>query len=105
MWHLLRSLRRVRRAQDRRTRRLPGSHLFIAFVLAMCLLWPSSAYAYLDPATGGYVVQMILAMLVSVTFVARRFWGQVVSFCGRLFSGPTPPAPPTQPTQNDGPKA
>ena len=69
-------------------RQLGNSLCFIAFLSAMCLLWPSSAHAYLDPATGSYVVQMVIAMLVSIGFVLKRFWSQLVSFCHRLFSGP-----------------
>ena len=83
MWHP------ARRPQQAHTTRRPGtSHHFIAFLFAMCLLWPSAAHAYLDPATGSYVVQMIIAMLVSISFVLKRFWSQLVSFCQRLFSGP-----------------
>ncbi len=70
------------------TGRLPGNSLyFVAFLSVMCLLWPNSAHAYLDPATGSYVVQILLAMLVSVGVVLKHYWSRLISFFGRLFAG------------------
>ena len=68
-------------------RRLGNSPYFIAFLSALCFLWPNSAHAYLDPATGTYVVQILIAMLVSIGVVLKHYWSQLASFCGRLFSG------------------
>lgn len=79
MWHP---------ARKALTGRQPGNSLcFVGFLTAMCLLWPSSAHAYLDPATGSYVVQILIAMLVSIGVVVKRYWHQLASFCRRLFSG------------------
>jgi hypothetical protein len=75
-------------AQEAPTGRQPGNSIyFIAFLSAMCLLWPSSAHAYLDPATGSYVVQILIAMFVSIGVVLKRYWHQLASFLRRLFSG------------------
>jgi hypothetical protein len=79
MWHP---------ARESLTGRQPGNSLyFIAFLSAMFLLWPSSAHAYLDPATGSYVVQILLAMVVSIGVVVKRYYRQLASFSRRLFSG------------------
>lgn len=79
MWHP---------AREAGTGRQPGTSLyFIAFLSAVCLLWPSSAHAYLDPATGSYVVQILLAMLVSIGVAVKHYWRQLSSFGRRLFAG------------------
>jgi hypothetical protein len=79
MWHAV---------QEALTGGRPGNSLyFIAFLSAMCLLWPSSAHAYLDPATGSYVVQILIAMLVSIGVVVKQYWRQLTAFCRRLSSG------------------
>lgn len=68
--------------------RRPGNSLrFIGFLSAMLLLWPTSAHAYLDPGTGSYIVQILIAMLVSVGIVLKHRWSQLTVFFGRLFSG------------------
>jgi hypothetical protein len=85
MWH---PPQEAREAKEVLTGMRPGNSLgFIAFLSALCLLWPSSAHAYLDPGTGSWVVQILIAMLVSIGIVLKRFWSQLTSFYSRLFSG------------------
>jgi len=68
--------------------RRPGNSLrFIAFLSAMFLLWPTSAHAYLDPGTGSYIVQILIAILVSIGIVLKHRWSQLTSFLSRHFSG------------------
>ena len=47
---------------------------------------PSPAYAYLDPGTSSYVLQMLVAALVGGAFVIRMFWDRIKIFFGGLFS-------------------
>ena len=85
MWHP---------ALEARTGRQPRKSLyFIAFLSAMFLLWPRSAHAYLDPATGSYVVQILIAMLVSIGVAVKYYWRQLASFSRRLFSHEAPKEP------------
>lgn len=44
------------------------------------LLWlvPAAAPAYIDPGTGSYVFQTLVAALVTAGFLLRAFWGRVV---------------------------
>ena len=50
----------------------------LLFPLAiLILLWPSSAYAYLDPATGSVIVQGLVAGLAAVVVAARLYWARI----------------------------
>ncbi len=56
--------------------------MVVVFVLVM----PGSAMAYLDPGTGSYVLQMLVAAFLGSMFALKIFWGQVKEFLARLFS-------------------
>ncbi len=58
--------------------------LFLAAVY--CLLIPKISYAYLDPGTGSYIVQIILAGLLSVTFMFKNFWSKLFKILSSVFS-------------------
>jgi hypothetical protein len=59
--------------------------ILVALVLA-CLAFPRPAYAYLDPGTGSYILQLILAALLGAAFAVKLFWKDVKAFFGKLFS-------------------
>ena len=55
--------------------------LITTFVL-FCLLsaaFAPSAHAYIDMGTGSYVLQVVLAGLLSVGVALRMFWGRIKS--------------------------
>ena len=67
--------------------RQSGNPLFVNVLLcAMCLLWPISAHAYLDPTTGDYNVQILLAMLVLLGVGVKHYWNRLAALVGRIFS-------------------
>lgn len=43
------------------------------------------ALAYVDPGTGSYVLQIVIAGLVAGVFAIKTFWLQIVAFFGGLF--------------------
>jgi hypothetical protein len=47
-------------------------------------------FAYLDPGTGSYVLQLALAGLLGAAYTLRRFWTRVTGLLGR--SSDAPPA-------------
>ena len=47
--------------------------LVLSIAVALGFL-AAPAQAYLDPGTGSYVFQMVVAALVSVGFVVRAYW-------------------------------
>jgi hypothetical protein len=48
-------------------------------VLASLLL-TREANAYLDPGTGSYILQILLASLVGALFMLKVYWGRIVGF-------------------------
>lgn len=55
-------------------------------VLAWSLM-PHDAHAYLDPGTGSYIFQIIIAALMGALFMLRVFWARITGFFGKRFSG------------------
>ncbi|MCP4705541.1 MAG: hypothetical protein GY865_13155 [candidate division Zixibacteria bacterium] len=47
--------------------------------------FPRNAYAYLDPGTGSYLFQMLLAALLGGLFALKIFWRRIVDFFRKLF--------------------
>jgi hypothetical protein len=48
-------------------------------VLASLLL-VREAHAYLDPGTGSYILQILIAGLFGALFMLKMFWGSIVGF-------------------------
>ena len=44
------------------------------------LLVPREAHAYLDPGTGSYILQILLAGLLGALFMLKVYWGRIVGF-------------------------
>jgi hypothetical protein len=42
--------------------------------------------AYLDPGSGSFLLQILLAALLGGLFVLRSYWGRVKTFFANLFS-------------------
>jgi len=59
--------------------------MFIFFGL-FYLIFPQAAYAYLDPGTGSYILQIILAALAGLGFTIKIYWTKVRAFFVNLFS-------------------
>jgi len=55
--------------------------------LLLPILFPGSALAYLDPGTGSYIFQVILAAVLGALFSLKVFWKKIRAFFGNLFSG------------------
>jgi hypothetical protein len=47
----------------------------------------ASKLAYLDPGSGSYLIQLLIAALLGGAFVIKAFWRQIRSFVANLFSG------------------
>ena len=43
--------------------------------------------AYIDPGTGSYVLQILIAGLVGGAFALKMFWRNVTAFLSRIFRG------------------
>ncbi|HNS33392.1 MAG TPA: hypothetical protein PKN36_10550 [bacterium] len=59
-----------------------------AFIF-FCLLYAAltrPAYAYLDPGTGSYILQIVIAFLLAGVFVIKACWRKIKNFFAALFS-------------------
>lgn len=56
--------------------------LLVAFVA----LTARNAHAYLDPGTGSYVLQLVIAFFVGAVFAVKMFWRRIGAFFLNLFS-------------------
>lgn len=55
-------------------KKLVKSTIISIFLLTML---PLPAYAYIDPSTGSYVLQIILAGLLAVPFAIKKYWNKI----------------------------
>lgn len=54
--------------------------LFIVVTISLIIIFPRFAYAYLDPGTGSYILQVLIAAFFGTLFALKRYWHQVKSF-------------------------
>jgi hypothetical protein len=59
--------------------------ILVAIVL-VCLVFLRPAYAYLDPGTGSYMLQLLIAALLGAAFAVKVFWKNIRIFFRDLFS-------------------
>ena len=57
-----------------------------ALLVLLHLMFPQQAFAYLDPGTGSYILQLLLAALFGASFAVKIYFKNVKSFIGRIFS-------------------
>lgn len=68
-----------------RTRKLGLQSLLVAIALGALAAAP--ARAYIDPATGSYVLQMLVAGILGGLFAIKLFWRRIVTGVSDLFRG------------------
>ncbi len=61
------------------------SYLLICTMLMSLFILPGRAYAYLDPGSGSYILQLLLAGLLAVSFTLKTFWRNFAGYLCRLF--------------------
>jgi hypothetical protein len=55
--------------------------------MATAVVFPPHAFAYLDPGTGSYVLQVAAAVFFGGIFVVKTFWGHITSTIKGVFGG------------------
>jgi hypothetical protein len=59
----------------------------ICIILALLVFFcPSRAHAYLDPGTGSYIFQLIIAGIVGLAFLLKVYWKKIKAFFAKLFA-------------------
>ena len=67
-----------------------------AIVVVMAFLTPLRALAYIDPGTGSYVIQLLIAAFIGISFSIKIFWKKIVRFFSKK-SRPDEPKPDDKP--------
>lgn len=57
-----------------------------AFLLLFNLIFSQKAFAYLDPGTGSYILQVLIAFFLGGLFAVRLFWNKIKEFLTKIFS-------------------
>lgn len=65
---------------------MPKIKTFFVIINALIIVEPFYSRAYLDPGTGSYIFQIILALFVGASFTARVWWRKLKDLGSRLFS-------------------
>lgn len=62
--------------------------VFISCVCVVCavLVCSGRAHAYIDPGTGSYILQIVIAGLVGAAFTLKLFWKRIQLFIGHNIS-------------------
>ena len=58
----------------------------IFIMLFLFLLISPDAHAYIDPGTGSYIVQVIIAAAIGSLVAIKQFWHMIVHFIKNIFS-------------------
>jgi len=54
--------------------------IIFTILVTIGVVWPRKASAYLDPGSGSYLIQIIIAGMVGFGFFFRNYWQQVKIF-------------------------
>jgi len=60
--------------------------IFIIVMLFSILIFSQDAYAYLDPGTGSYIIQIFIAAIVGGLFIIKPFFNKIKGFFKKIFS-------------------
>lgn len=58
-------------------------------LIVVMLLFPPNAFAYIDPGTGSFIIQMIIAGAMGALFTVKMYWKKISSYMKRMFSKET----------------
>lgn len=64
--------------------------LFGAFIALYFFIIPKNSYAYLDPGTGSYLLQIIAAALFTGLFFMKNWWKKLKEILSRILSRKLP---------------
>jgi len=54
--------------------------------ILFCLIFSQNAYAYLDPGSGSYILQLLLGVMFGLLFAIKIFWSRIKMFLVKIFS-------------------
>lgn len=60
---------------------------FTAVTISILFIFTLDAQAYIDPSSGSYFLQILIAGLLGAAFAIKAFWKKITLFLRNLFSG------------------
>lgn len=54
--------------------------VFILSIALNCLFFTTNAHAYIDPGTGSFIIQLIIAAIATITVFFKKIKNKVTSF-------------------------
>ena len=57
----------------------------IVYIFLFTIMFFDSAYAYLDPGSGGVIIQMIIAFIAAIGATLSFYWSKFKVFLNKLF--------------------
>lgn len=57
----------------------------VMIIPLLSLVCPQDAHAYLDPGSGSYIFQILIASLLGALFAIKVYWIKVLSLFKKLF--------------------
>lgn len=61
----------------------------LVLIVLIQIMTASTAYAYIDPGTGSYLFQMLIAGLLGSAFAIKMAWRNVKTYISQIFSSNT----------------
>jgi len=58
----------------------------LVLIVLIQIMTASTAYAYIDPGTGSYLFQMLIAGLLGSAFAIKMAWRNVKTYISQIFS-------------------
>ena len=66
-------------------RQRPAVTSMVTLTLFLLILVVRNSYAYIDPGTGSYLLQLMLAGLLGLAFTIKIYWHKIKTFLLKLF--------------------
>jgi len=64
-----------------RIKKYPGKiHVSLQLIFAINIIFPCTAYCYIDPGTGSFIVQILIAGIVGSLIVIKIFFKRFKNF-------------------------
>ena len=55
-------------------------YFVISFVGIVTFVFPSTSEAYLDPGTGSFIFQMVIASIIGGLYTIKTYWRNIIKF-------------------------
>jgi len=71
--------------------KINSAYCFIIYVVVtIIVVLPMKIYAYLDPGSGSYILQVLLGTLLGGSYLIKVYWEKIKSFFSRKPSNKSP---------------